>query len=125
MADHTVGGVDCLVECRSRETGDGHPQYRRDDGVGKILGKALDRRASDAGCIQRVGIAADDLRHRDAAGGKAVAFERVGDIGDVPVQAALRDQGAGDDGDGDQSERKPEQFAFDNDGDRADNAKEQ
>ena len=125
MADHAVGGVDCLVECRSRETGDGHPQHRRDDSVGKILGEAFDRRAGDAGGIQRAGIAADDLRDCGAAADDAALFQRVGDIGDVPVQAALRDQGAGDDGDGDQSERQAQQLALDNEGDCADDAEEQ
>ena len=108
VADHTVGGVDCFVECRSRETGNGHPEHRRDDSVGKILGEAFDRRAGDAGCIERLRIAADDLGDRGAAGDDAALFQRGGDIGDVPVQAALRDQRAGDDGDGDQSERQDE-----------------
>ena len=125
VADHTVGGIDCFVECRSRETGNGHPEDRRDDSVGEILGEAFDCRAGDAGRIERVGIAADDFCHRGAAAGEAVAFQRVGDIGDVPVQAALCDQGAGDDGDREKSERQPKQFAFDDERDRADNAEEE
>ena len=39
-----------------------------------------------------VGVAADDVRHRVAAGGDAVRFERGGDVGDMAVQAALRDR---------------------------------
>ena len=49
MADHTVGGVDRLVECGARESGNGHPEDRRDHRIGEILGEALDRRAGDAG----------------------------------------------------------------------------
>ena len=125
VADHTVGGVDCFVECRSRETGDGHPEHRRDDSVGKILGKAFDCRAGDAGGIECADIAADDFGDCRAAGDDAALFQRGGDIGDVLVQAALRDQGAGDDGDADQSERQAKQLAFDNEGNCADNAEEQ
>ena len=92
MADHAVGGVDRFVECGAREPGNGQPQHRRHDRIGEILGKAFDRRAGDAGFVERCGIAADDVRYCGAAGGEVVGFERDGDIGDVPVQAALRDQ---------------------------------
>ena len=123
-ADHTVGGVDCFVECRPRETGNGHPEHRRDDSVGKILGETLDRRAGDAGRIERIGVAADNLGDRGAAGNDAALFQRGGDVGDVLVQAALRDQGAGDDGCGDQSKWQAKQFALDDECDRSDDGKE-
>ena len=31
MANHTVGGIDCFVDCSPRETGNGKPQHRRDN----------------------------------------------------------------------------------------------
>ncbi len=64
--------------------------------VGEILGEAFDRGAGDGGFVERRGIAADDVRYCGAAGGEVAGLKRGGDIGDVPVQAALRDQGAGD-----------------------------
>ncbi len=110
VADHAVGGVDCFVECGAGEPGNGHPQDRRDDAVGEILREAFDRRAGDAGFVERVGIAADDVRYCGAAGGDAVRLERGGDVGDVPVQAALRDQGAGEERRGEDAERQAKQL---------------
>ena len=60
--------------------------------VGEILRQAFDRRARDAGLVELVGVAADDLRHRLAAGVEAVRFERGRDVGDMAVQASLRDR---------------------------------
>ena len=70
------------------------------------------------------GIAADNLGDRGAAGDDAALLQRGGDIGDVLVQATLRDQGAGDDGDNDQSERQAKKFALNDEGDRPDDGKE-
>ncbi len=55
-------------------------------------------------------------------GGEVAGFERGGDIGDVPVQAALRDQGAGDQRDDENAERQAQQCVLDDEGDRSDNA---
>ena len=76
MADHAVGGVDRLVDGGAGQARERHPEHRRHDAVGEILGQALDRGARHAGLVERLGIAADDLRYRRAAGGEAVAFER-------------------------------------------------
>ena len=84
MADHAVGGVDRLVECGAGEPGNGQPEHRRDDAVGEILRKAFDRRARDAGLVERRGIASDDVRYR-ARGrrrGRRVS-SASGDVGDV------------------------------------------
>ena len=62
VADHAVGGVDRLVERAADEAAERGPQDRRDDAVGEILRQALDRRARDARLVQRLRIAADDLR---------------------------------------------------------------
>ena len=72
VTDHAVGGVDRLVGGAAGEPGERHPKRRGDDAVGKILGQAFDGRTRDAGLIQRLGIAPDDLRNRRAAGGEAI-----------------------------------------------------
>ena len=95
VADHAVGGIDRLVECGAREAGDGEPQDRRDDAVGEIFRQALDGGAGDARCIERGRVASDDVRYRDARGADVSLGERDGDVGHVPMQAALRDQCAG------------------------------
>ena len=62
MADHAVGGVDRLVGDAAGKPANRQPENRRHDAVGEVLRQALDRRARDAGLIERLGIAADDLR---------------------------------------------------------------
>src|SRR5438876_3478002 len=42
MADHAVGGVDCLVGGSPGKPAQRQPEHRRDDAVGKIFGEALD-----------------------------------------------------------------------------------
>ena len=44
--------------------------------IGEILGQAFDRRAGDAGGIERRSIAADDMRYCDACRAEFLAFER-------------------------------------------------
>ena len=96
VADHAVGGVDRLVERGARQAGEGHPEGRRDDAVGEILRQALDRRARDAGLVERVRVAPDDLRHRARGRRRGRrASSAIGDGGDMVVQAALREQRAG------------------------------
>ena len=96
MADHAVGGVDRLVGRAAGQAADRQPEHRRDDSVGEILREAFDRRPRDAGLVERVGIAPDDLRHRLAAAGEAFLFERRRDALDMVVEAALGNQRAGD-----------------------------
>ena len=79
VADHGIGGVGGFVGEAAGQPGDGEPEQRRDDAIGKILGKAFDRRARDAGLVERGGIASDDLRYRAPPGFEPVAFERLGD----------------------------------------------
>ncbi len=112
VADHTVGGVDCFVECGAGQPGERHPQHRCDDAVRKIFRKAFDRGAGDAGFVERAGIAADNVRHRRAPGGDAVLLQRGGHIGDVSMQAALRDQAGSDGRYGQNPQRQAEQFAL-------------
>jgi len=98
MADHAVGGVDRLVGRATGQAADRQPEHRRDDSVGEILREAFDRRPRDAGLVERVGIAPDDLRHRLAAAGEAFLFERRRDALDMVVEATLGNQRAGDEG---------------------------
>ena len=123
MADHAVGGIDGLIERGAGQSRDSEPQRRRHDRIGEILGEAFDRRAGDAGFVKRRSIAADDVRNCDASGFNAVHFERGRDIGDVPVQAALRNQGAGEDRGSEEPEGNAKQRLFDHKGDRSDDAK--
>ena len=67
MADHAVGGVDRLVGGAPGEPERCEPEHRRNHPIREILGKTFDRGAGDAGLVERVRIAADDLRHRAAA----------------------------------------------------------
>jgi hypothetical protein len=94
VADHTVGRIDRLVECGARESDDGHPQDRRDNRVGKILGHAFNRGAGDACRIERVTVAPDDPCDGYSRRGDAVLVERSGDVSHMPVQASLREQRA-------------------------------
>ena len=66
VADHAVGGVDRLVGHHARQAEQRAPHDRRHDGVGEILGEALDGGARHAGFIERARVAADDLGHRFA-----------------------------------------------------------
>ena len=120
VADHAVGGVDRLVGGAAGKPGERHPEHRRDDAVGEILGQALDRRARHAGLVEHLRVAADDLRHRRAAGGEAVALERRRHRGDVLVKAALGDQRAGDERRQHDPERQRQQRAFDDEPRRGD-----
>ncbi len=98
MADHAVGGVDRLVGDRARQAEQDHPEERRHHAVAKALGQAFDGGAADAGFIELLGIASDDHSHRFPAGGEAFGAERVRHGLDVGVQAALGEQGAGENG---------------------------
>src|SRR5208337_5436307 len=49
VADHTVGGVDRLIERPAGQPAERGPEDGRDDAVGEVLGEAFDRRARDAG----------------------------------------------------------------------------
>ena len=52
-------------------------------------------------------------------------MQGAGDLGDMPVQAALGEQARGDDGEREQSERQAQQLALDGEGDEPDNAEQQ
>ena len=58
------------------------------------------------------GVAADDVRDCGAAGGDAAVFERGRHVRDVPVQASLRDQRAGDEAGDENPERQAQQRAL-------------
>ena len=92
VADHTVGGVDRLVGDAARQPGQGQPERGGNDPVREILRQALDRRAGDAGLVERGGIATDDHRHGGAGRFQAWTIQRVGHGADVGVETALRDE---------------------------------
>ena len=95
MPDHAVGGVDRLVERAADEAAKRRPQDRRDDAVGEILRQAFDRRACDAGLVQHVRIAADDLRDR-ATALVEIRIESIRDRAHMGGEAALRRETRGE-----------------------------
>ena len=60
-------------------------------------------------------IAADDMGNRGSASGKAALLERVGNIADMPVQAALRDQARGEQSHQQKSETQAQQLMLHDD----------
>jgi hypothetical protein len=96
MADHAVGGIDRLVGEGARQPRHHHPEQRRHDPVGEILGQALDGGTADRGLVEGGRVAADDLRHGAPPAFDTFPLERTRDGGDMVVQAALRQQGAAD-----------------------------
>ena len=80
--------------------------HRRHDGVGEILGEALDGRARDACFIERARVAADDLGHGFAPSFDATLVERIGNGSDMLIEAPLGDQRAGEAGENDKRERR-------------------
>ena len=98
VTDHAVRRVDRLVDDGARQSEHGAPEGGRNDGIGKILGQALDSGASDAGFIQSAGIAADDVAQPSPAFGQPAPRQAVLDTRDVLVKAALRQQGRCQDG---------------------------
>ena len=121
VTDQAVGGVDGLVERGAWQAGNGEPQHRRHDGIGEILGEAFDRRAGDAGLVERPGIAPDNMRYSGAARRDVAGLKRGCDVCHMPVQAALRDQRARDKRGDEYAERQAKQFALDNECDGPDN----
>jgi len=95
VADHAVGGVDRLVGEGAGQAGENHPEQRRHHAVGEILGQALDRGPADRSLVEFPRIASDDLRHRQPAGLDAIPLQRRRHRRDMRVEAALRQQAAG------------------------------
>ncbi len=124
VADHAVGGVDRLVEGDAGEAGEGAPDGGGDDAVGEILGEAFDGGTGDGGLVQGRGVAADDVGDGGAAGGEAVV-ERQGDGVDVAPEAALGEQGAGEDGLDQQRGDARERECLEGDGDEGDGGEEE
>src|ERR1700730_1469475 len=91
VTDHAVGGVDRFVASAARKPAKRQPESGRDDGVGKILGEALDRGAGDASLVKLRDVPADDFCRRRPArrqsGGKG-----FGNGKDVGIETALRDK---------------------------------
>ena len=108
MPDHAVGGIDRLVQRGARKSRHHKPKNRRNDAIGEILRQAFDCCARNPGTIELSSIAADNVRYCLAAGVEILPFKRGGDIGDIPVQAALRDQRAREHGDWNNAERQAE-----------------
>src|ERR1700730_10173422 len=91
VTHHAVGGVDRFVASAARKPAERQPESGRDDGVGKILGEALDRGAGDASLVKLRDVPADDFCRRRPArrqsGGKG-----FGNGKDVGIETALRDK---------------------------------
>ena len=100
VADHAVGGVDGLVEGDAGEAEEGAPEGGGGDAVGEVLGEAFDGGAGDVWRLEGFGVAADDFRDGVAGFGEA-DLQCLGDGGDVVVEAALGEEGAGEKGEED------------------------
>ena len=98
VTDHAVRRVDRLVDDGARQSEYGAPEGGCNDGVGKILGQALDGGASDPGFIQIVGIATDDVAQASPAFGQSAPRQAVQNTRDMLVKAALRQQRGCQDG---------------------------
>ena len=96
VADHAVGGVDCLVGGEPRQAEEGVPERRRHHAVGEVLGAGLDGGAAHRRLIQGLGIAAHDMGDGPAPGAEAAALERPGHRRHVVVKAALGNERAGE-----------------------------
>ena len=114
MADHAVGGVDRLVDGGARQSADRHPEGGRHHAVGEILGEALDRRARDAGLVERAQYRGRRsptlLRARCSIPSSSSASANSLYMS---VQAPLGDQRAGDDGEGDHAEGQEQEPMLD------------
>jgi hypothetical protein len=91
VTNHAVGGVDCFVANAARKPAERQPERGGDDGVGKILGEALDRGAGDASLVKPRDVTTDDFRRRRPAR-RQIGGKGFGDGKDVGVEAALRDE---------------------------------
>src|SRR5262249_56764595 len=96
MSDQAISRVDRLVDCRARQARNDHRDDGRDDPIEKILCQTFDSRSSDACFIECLGITANDVRYRLPRGADTAALERIGNTGDMLIQATLGDQRAGD-----------------------------
>src|SRR5262249_49781536 len=66
-------------------------------------------RSSDACFIECLGITANDVRYRLPRGADTAALERIGNTGDMLIQATLGDQRAGDNRSTDEPEWQKQQ----------------
>jgi len=125
MPDHAVRRVDGLINCRTGEPSDDHPEDRRNHPVGKILRQAFDCRTGNACFVERVGVTTDDVRYRFAPAGEAGIIERVGNTCHVLVQTSLGDQRTAENPGTEEAERKHQNSALNDESRHADNANEQ
>src|ERR1700730_6191397 len=91
VTKHAVGGVDRFVASAARKPAERQPESGRDDGVGKILGEALDRGTGDTSLVKFRDVAADDFCRRRPARPQS-AGKSLRDGKDVGIKAALRDE---------------------------------
>ena len=98
VSNHAVRCVDRFVDDGARQSEHGAPEGGCNDGIGKILGQALDSGARYPDFIQSIGIAADDVAQTSPAFGQSGARQAVLDTRDVLVKAALRQQRGCQDG---------------------------
>src|SRR3984893_2169137 len=91
VTNHAVGGVDRFVASAARKPAERQPESGRDDGVGKVLGEALDRGAGDASLVKLRDVTADDFCRRPPAR-RQPGGEALGDCKDMGIEAALRDE---------------------------------
>jgi hypothetical protein len=86
MADHRIERVDRLVGDDAWQAEQRAPEHRRDDAIGGVLRKALDRRARHPGFIQQRGVAPDDPGDGGARDFELTGLERARDGSDMIVE---------------------------------------
>ncbi len=121
VPDHAIRRVDGLIDRGARKPRDHHPQRRRHNAVGEILGEALDRRAADARSIELLCVAPHDRRHRASCIREIALLQGGCHAGDMLVKAALRQKRARKERDEDDAERQKREAELDDHGDAADN----
>ena len=96
VADHAVGRVDRFVDEAARQARERDPERRRHDAVGEVLREAFDRRARDAGHVERGRVPTDDHRDGGARVREPPEGERVGDGPHMRVETSLRQTARGE-----------------------------
>jgi hypothetical protein len=89
MSDHTIHGVDGLVDKQTGESEQCIPENWRHHSVGEILGAGFHRRAGHSTFIERIRIAADNMADGATSRGKAACLQGQLHFAHTGIQAAL------------------------------------
>src|SRR5215831_10890097 len=92
MPDYAIASVRHLVGKESGQAEQQVPEHGRDDAIAEIFRQAFDGGPGYAMRVKPHRIAADNVLHRCAARTEPSSIERLGNGGDMLVQAALGDE---------------------------------